>query len=154
MHICIKQFCQGKMARSASFACVLVTISDSASHVDRGVVLVRAMFVCPVLQCIWRTSSNQAMQHFEPNKRLVTSFIFVITLFILLVCRPVSPTMKHPRINVVLLFAPNVDGMRPAHAGHLKLAPEMHRRGDPLQGAQPMPSHCPPNGKCQFPWHL
>ena len=24
----------------------------------------------------------------------------------------------------------------------------------PRQGAQPMPSHCPPNGKCQPQWHL
>ena len=24
----------------------------------------------------------------------------------------------------------------------------------PLQGAQPMPSHCPPNAKCQPQWHL
>ena len=24
----------------------------------------------------------------------------------------------------------------------------------PLQGAQPMPSPCPPDGKCQFQWHL
>ena len=24
----------------------------------------------------------------------------------------------------------------------------------PLQGAQPMPSHCPPDGKCQPQWHL
>ena len=23
-----------------------------------------------------------------------------------------------------------------------------------LQGAQPVPSHCPPDGKCQLPWHL
>ena len=24
----------------------------------------------------------------------------------------------------------------------------------PLQGAQPMPSHCPPDGKCRVQWHL
>ena len=24
----------------------------------------------------------------------------------------------------------------------------------PLQGAQPMPSHCPPDAKCQPKWHL
>ena len=24
----------------------------------------------------------------------------------------------------------------------------------PLKGAQPMPSHCLPNGKCQLHWHL
>ena len=24
----------------------------------------------------------------------------------------------------------------------------------PLQGAQTMPSHCPPDGKCQLQWHL
>ena len=24
----------------------------------------------------------------------------------------------------------------------------------PLQGAQPMPSHCPPDAKCQAQWHL
>ena len=24
----------------------------------------------------------------------------------------------------------------------------------PLQGAQPMPSHCPPDAKCQLQWHL
>ena len=26
--------------------------------------------------------------------------------------------------------------------------------GVPLQGAQPTPSHCPPDGKCQLQWHL
>ena len=32
----------------------------------------------------------------------------------------------------------------------------MSHRGapSPLQGAQPMPSHCPPNGKRQLQWHL
>ena len=24
----------------------------------------------------------------------------------------------------------------------------------PFQGAQPMPSHCLPDAKCQFQWHL
>ena len=24
----------------------------------------------------------------------------------------------------------------------------------PLQGAQPMPSHCTPDAKCQLAWHL
>ena len=24
----------------------------------------------------------------------------------------------------------------------------------PLQGAQPIPSHCPPDAKCQLQWHL
>ena len=24
----------------------------------------------------------------------------------------------------------------------------------PLQGAQPMPGHSPPDGKCQLPWRL
>ena len=26
--------------------------------------------------------------------------------------------------------------------------------GVPLQGAQPMPSHCPPDAKCRLQWHL
>ena len=34
----------------------------------------------------------------------------------------------------------------------------MHWKGGryspPLQGAQPMPSHCPPDAKCQPQWHL
>ena len=35
--------------------------------------------------------------------------------------------------------------------------PGMHWRGGtppPLPGAQPMPSHCPPDAKCQPQWHL
>ena len=33
----------------------------------------------------------------------------------------------------------------------------MHWKGEvppSLQGPQPMPSHCPPDGKCQLQWHL
>ena len=35
----------------------------------------------------------------------------------------------------------------------------MHWKGGsppppPLEGAQPTPSHCPPDAKCQFQWHL
>ena len=37
--------------------------------------------------------------------------------------------------------------------------PGMHRKGGevpppPLQGAQPMPRHCPPDAKCRPQWHL
>ena len=43
-------------------------------------------------------------------------------------------------------------------SSYLKRAPGMHWKGGRytphLHGAQPKPSHCPPNAKCRLQWHL
>ena len=42
----------------------------------------------------------------------------------------------------------------PAVPGRVGMHWKGGRYAPPLQGAQPMPSHCPPDSKCQLQWHL
>ena len=67
------------------------------------------------------------------------------------------PRERNPRTTATGQRAK--DGVRNKEAMHLPPTRDALEGGTaphppPSQGAQPMPSHCLPDGKCQLQWHL
>ena len=70
---------------------------------------------------------------------------------------PSAPPPPPKRVGLGVWRGGGHRGPRDPQSNH-RPSPAMHWNGGspppPPQGAQPMPSHCPPDGLCQRQWHL
>ena len=65
------------------------------------------------------------------------------------VCPGTAPPLHRPALCYSIEDTPPAVRAKPRAGMHWKGG-----KPPPLQGARPMPSHCPPDGKCQPQWHL